>query len=263
MKSPDIALQTWTIRRELKLGKYANEILQRINSYGLKYFEIGGTGGLAAKPFRELSKKHGFRVMGLHEAPLTSSNLDTLLDDIKKRCDIFNARFVTVGWDTNKKHDEEAYSTYADCCSQAGPILGRAGITLSYHCYDFDLQTLGEASGEKSGLDILLEQTSKEDLSFQLDTYFIWKAICQLKVVLDKCGQRCKLIHLDDIDKNGVHAPLGEGTIPWQETIKTILLMCPIEWFIIEHETQQALEWIYRSYRYWIEQLTPLVERPL
>jgi len=261
MKEPNIALQSWTIRRELKLGAYAERLLRRINSYGIEYLELGGTGGRAPEAFQDLCKRHGFQVMGLHEASLDSAHLNLLLKEIGRRCEIFDVRFVTVSWDTFRTRNEQSYAEYADLCSRVGSILRKDDITFCYHCFDFDLVPLNKENGPKSGLDVLLERTSEEDLLFQLDTFFIWRAKCELEPVLDKCGRRCKLVHLDDIDNDGAYAPLGRGIIPWPKTIAAFVSMCPIEWFIIEHETQRALDWVYQSYRYWTEELVPLVER--
>jgi sugar phosphate isomerase/epimerase len=204
--------------------------------------------------------KHGFEVIGLHEPSLVSDGLGLLLDEVRSRCDIFGAKFVTTWFGHDRPSSYDAYSGYADLCLKAGTVLRQDGIVLCYHCYDFDLKPLGKNCEDKSGIDVLVEKTAAEDLSFELDTYFLYKAQCSLEAALGKYGHRCKLVHVDDIDEKRLHAPLGAGLIPWAEVIKPILETCSVERFILEHESPYALKWIVQSIRYWEEIIVPIIK---
>jgi sugar phosphate isomerase/epimerase len=253
----DLCLQTWTIRRELRSN--AANALARVSETGIHHLELGGTGSSTPASFGRICRERGFQVIGLHESSLNSDGLHTLLGEIKARCNIFGARFVTVWWGRDRSLSHDAYLRYADICSKAGKILRQDGIVLCYHCYAFDLRRLGKNHDDKSGMDILLESTDDEDLSFQLDTYFLYKAQRPAEQVLSKCGHRCRLIHVDDMDEKGLHAPLGAGSIPWPELTRLILERCSVEWFILEHESRTALRWVRKSADYWRETIVPII----
>lgn len=259
MSKPKIALQTWTIRQYLKSEENILELLRQIKSMGYNYLELGGVGRLSPIEFQELLAKCKLNVIGLHEPSLSSGNLDDLLEEVKNRCNVFKTKFVTVSWDTSMARTYKAYTEYASLCVVAAQKLNKENITLCYHCFDFDLRPLAGHEG-KTGLDIIMEETLAEGMLVQFDTFFIERVRYDLKLLLDKYGQRCKLVHLDDIDNNDYYAPLGEGRIPWPDTITAFCDSCSVKYFIVEHETNKPLEWIRISHDFWEKNIEPVIK---
>ena len=243
-----LALQTWSVRRPLV--KDPRKTLADVRAVGFKYLEVANTGSRPPKEFSELCREYGLAIMGTHEPPLTSGNLRDLINEIKVRCGFLKPRFVTVMLHPDDLGHTASYLHYATLCSEVGRALRREGIILCYHCYDYDLVSLGPARESKSGFDILLEQTLPEDLSFELDTYFIVRSGADFGTVLRKCGSRCKLVHLCDINKEGARAAIGKGVIDWDSLIETLQVYCAPEWFIIEDDVRSSLKSIKSSLTY-------------
>ncbi len=259
MVESTIALQTWTLRHYLKSEENIGEVLRQVKSIGYEHLELGGVGRLSPPEFAALLSQHKLDVIGLHEPSLSSSGLNALLIEIRTRCRIFNTNCVVVSWDSMRARTTKAYSEYARLCTKAAQVLRGDRISLCFHCFDFDLGSPTDGYPDTPALDILMDETSADDLSLQFDTFFIERARCNLRSLLSKYGRRCRCVHVDDIDLHDRYAPLGKGRIPWPETIRAFLDWCPIEYFVVEHETDKPLEWIRDSYDFWATKLSHIV----
>jgi len=244
----DLCLQTWTIRHLLKAE--TQKTLKQIRDLGFEHLELAGIGRKTPAEFYRLCADYGFKIVGIHQPSLTSGPLDNLLDDTRFRCELFHSTFVTVMLDPEQRKSAEAYLQYADLCSRAGEKLKQEGITLCYQCYDYDLIPIPGFDRTKSGLHILVQETACKHLAFEIDTYFTRKAGLPLEAVFDICRARCRLVHINDFDKQGQQAPLGEGAIPWRRELPMIRTTSSPQWIILEHRTDDPLSWIKRSRSY-------------
>jgi len=251
IEQPQIALQTWTIRRELL--RNAREVLSGIRRIGFKHLQVANIGRRSAEEFMEMCNASQLKIVGNYEPPLTSGYLNRLIDEIEARCAVFQSDSVIVMLDPVGRGTTEAYSEYAKLCSEAGKILRQGGITLCYHCYHYDLAPLENKTDAKSGLDILMEATPEEHLGLELNTYFVRKSGVPMERVLDKYGHRCKFIQVRDIDHEGRRATLGEGEMRWTELIELLQERCRPKWYVLEDDTEDALKSVEKGLHYWQE----------
>lgn len=83
------------------------------------------------------------------------------------------------------------------------------GIQLSYHHHDWELRRI---FGDRPGLHVLLDNVH-ERTGLVIDTFWAEVANVQLAMLWESFGDRCRIVHLKDGDKNRVtFSPLGEGT---------------------------------------------------
>ena len=150
MEQMKVALQTWTIRRELLLN--TEETLKKIRRLGIEHLEVANIGRNSPEKFAEICRSHGFKIAGTHEPPLTSGDLKTLIAEVKARCHAFDTQLVTVMLDPDHRGNQKAYIDYARLCKEAGKMLKEDGIDLCYHLYHYDLAPLGRPPAEKCGL---------------------------------------------------------------------------------------------------------------
>jgi sugar phosphate isomerase/epimerase len=240
-----IALQTWTVRELLR--SETAQVLRLIRDIGYRNVELAASGRRPREEFKELCATLGLKIIGIHLPALTAANLGEAIEGIKARCKLFQCRYATVMRHRDGQGTREYYQEYADLCTKAGTALRKEGLQLCYHCYHYDLVPLSPGHDEASGLELLLESTEPECLSVQLDTYFLWKSQAPYDVVLQKSGPRCRLVHVNDIDRQGRQAPLGKGIIPWAEIMTLFQEQCAPEFFIVEHRTDHPIEWIRQS----------------
>ena len=243
--SERLALQTWTFRHELR--KDTEGTLKAIKEAGFKYLQVGATGRRPPAEFNQMCEKQGLKIIGNHEPALTVDDLKNTIDEIKLRADIFGSKYVTVMLDFDDKGKDESYQDYASLCIKVAHSLKNEGIKLCYHCYHYDLTRLGGKDATDSGLDILLKNTSADELSFELDTFFIYKSRVEYKKIINKCGSRCRIVHLNDFGERATQEPLGDGIIPWIEMIKAFEDQCSPQWYIIEHDTNEPFSYVEQS----------------
>lgn len=264
MAEPILALQTWTVRDLLKTHRLST--LSAIREMGFKYLELAGNAGMSPQDFANLCRDHGFTVIGVHQPPLTSADLDDLITETIEHCKAHECSLATVMLGQEDAEAEgaarqQAFVRYAALASEAGKRLREHGITLFYHCYPYDIEPLQGPEGLKSGLEILLERVTPEDMAFELDVHFLYRAEVRREEVLQKCGPRCQLLHINDITelgKGGRSAILGQGKIDWVQLMGHIREYCAPDWFILEHTSPDPLTWIEESRKYWKANIAPL-----
>jgi sugar phosphate isomerase/epimerase len=173
-----------------------------------------------------------------------------MMNEIKHQAKACGAKYVTVTLDPLQRGSEAAYLRYAELCSRAGDELGKESIKLCYRFYHYDLTPIKHASHGRSWLDIFIEQTSAEHLLFELDTYFMSRAGVHHETIIEKCGGRCTLLHLCDIDDQARRATVGRGVISWTDLMHSLKGdSCP-NVFIIENDTREGFASIRESFDY-------------
>ncbi len=245
MEISRLAVQTWTVQEQMKANPEST--LLKIKSIGFRDLELAGSAGRAPEEFSRICRKLGFTVVGVHQPPLDKTNLQDLLQEIRRHCKAFGAKYATVMLDPAQSTSREAYQSYARLCSEAGKDLSADEITLCHHCYHFDLRPLGD-DNSRCGLDILYDEVSDTFLTFELDTFFVFKARVPYESVIQKYGSRCRLVHLCDIDDDAKRISVGDGRIPWEKFLRDVQAHCPVEWFIVEDHAKEPLASIRRSF---------------
>ena len=250
MLNSDLVLQTWTVRHLLRSD--VEKTLNQIKNIGFKYLEIAGTGRKSPDEFSRICLKYNLKIISVHQPPLDHDNIEALIEDTIYQCEIYNTNIAVVSIDPINQ-TKDAYLKYANLCSNTGKRLKKNGITLCYHCYDHDLRNICDNDQPKSGLDIIYENTSPESVLFEFDTHFIVKSGSSIKDIFIKYGSRCKLLHLNDIDAQNKSTTLGDGIIVWEDFTNIIKDASVLDWYILEHRTDDPLPWIERSYHFFIE----------
>ncbi|MEA5141099.1 TIM barrel protein [Arcicella rigui] len=90
------------------------------------------------------------------------------------------------------------YKFMAEQFNKAGELAHKSGVQLGYHNHFWEFKHL---QGEKSGLDVLLEETQKDLLSFELDLFWTVKAGKDPVELFKKHPKRFVMWHVKDIDK--------------------------------------------------------------
>lgn len=263
MKEKNLALQTWTVLDALHTHR--EQTLSNIRELGIKYLELAGNAGMSPIDFAKLCRRQEFDIIGVHQPPLTSAGVDDLVAETIAHCKAYNCSFATVMLDAAYAEAEgeirqKEYLKYASIASQAGKKLSEHQITLCYHCYPYDLEPIEGSAGVKSGLDILLENADPENLMFELDVHFIHRAKVSSEGIFQKCGRRCRIVHVNDVTEcgqDGRSAVLGEGQVDWGQVLEYVRKYCAVEWFVLEHTCSDPIEWIKRSREYWRTNISP------
>ena len=210
---PDVqcaALQLYTVR-DLTAKDFAGTV-KKVAEIGYKYVELAGYGNLPdAKAARKALDDAGLKACSGHYA----------LDMLENKFDQVKADAEALGIDTvvcpflppERRRDARGYEATAKVLEAVGNQLHQFGLILAYHNHAFEYVRYGD----KTGLDILFENTSPHLVAAEVDVYWVKNAGADPVEQINKLGERVRLLHLKDLagaDKR--FAPVGTGSIDFK-----------------------------------------------
>ena len=228
MKLP-IALQLWSVREDMAKDYKATR--RRVKELGFDGVEFAGFFGVDAHEMKKTLDELGLKVAGSHTQP---TELAEDLDGVIEYNKIIGNKNIVVVVSSLKPYDKvEVVDELVNLLKPMVKKLHDNGMELHYHNHYHEFTDLG---GELA-LDRLYRLMPAEEISPQIDTYWAYYACGNPVGKLKEYGDRVKLIHLKDGDKNMVSAPIGEGEVDIQLVLDTA---CDIgaEWVIMEDETK-------------------------
>jgi len=125
---------------------------------------------------------------------------------------------------------------------EMGKRLRAAGITLCYHNHDHEFQPLpGDAGDPLRAIDILLAETSPDNVAFEVDLGWVRFGGEDPVEFLQCVGSRAPLVHLRDVanlNERGAFALPGLGIL---DIPKILSAAGQAEWVILEPNKQEIL----------------------
>src|SRR5690606_33701900 len=91
------------------------------------------------------------------------------------------------------------YRFMADQLNKGGELAAKSGLKIGYHNHFWEFRTLADGS---KGLDILIENTEKALVAFELDLFWSEKSGTDSAAYFENHPGRFPLWHIKDMDKN-------------------------------------------------------------
>jgi len=155
---------------------------------------------------------------------------------------------LVVPWIDEKERTPEGLRRIAERFNAAGASARKSGIRLAYHNQAYDFKPVGSWTG----YDILLAECSPENLSMQMDIFWMRIAGQDPAAWLAKHPGRFISAHLKDMGPppDNRMVDVGRGVIDWP-TLIPVAKRSGVKHFFVEHdEPRDAVESIRSSYRY-------------
>ena len=240
-----LGVQAYTFRNHFPKGVEAT--LDLIQKMGFTEMESGGAEGMTNEAYRKLCAERGISIPG------TGAGFEELEKDpqaVANNAKALGATFVMCAWIPHKgdnftlENAQRAVSVF----NKAGKVLRENGLTFCYHTHGFEFRP-----HEKGTLlDYLFEQTNPADVSFEMDVLWVLHGGGDPVKLLEKYGNRWKLMHLKDLKKGVVgdfsgHTPaendvvLGTGQADFRQ-IFAVAHKIGIKHYFIEDESNRELE---------------------
>ena len=151
---------------------------------------------MSPSDFRKLCDDRGISI------PSTGAGYDELVkspDSIIYRAKIFGAKYVMCAW---IPHDNgvltfENAKKAVDDFNRVGKLLKEQGLIFCYHAHGYEFQPYGNGYL----LDYIFENTNPEYVSFEMDVFWMQFGGGNPVTLLEKYGNRWKLVHLKDMRK--------------------------------------------------------------
>jgi sugar phosphate isomerase/epimerase len=205
------ALQLYTVR-DLMAKDFAGTA-KKVADIGYKFVELAGYGNLGnAKAARKALDDAGLKAISGHFG----------IDLLEKKLDQVIADAETLGIDTivcpflpeARRKDAKAYEAIAKQLERVGSELHQPGYVLAYHNHNFEFEKLDG----KTGLEIILDNTSAHLVMAEIDVYWVKFAGADPVALIEKLGDRVRLLHLKDMAEGPGKrfAPVGTGIIEFK-----------------------------------------------
>ncbi|WP_018984171.1 sugar phosphate isomerase/epimerase family protein [Salinimonas chungwhensis] len=235
-------LQLYTLREWMTVSVPGT--LKLVAGVGYKEVEFAGYFGHSAKTISTLLKEEGISAPSAH-MPLTDfqKSVNQVIDTAKQ----LGHKYVVIPYLTPEQRGPsiDVYKQLAENMQRWGEACRKENITLAYHNHDFEFnKTDGEIP-----FDVLLNNTDANNVSFELDLYWVVKARHDPLTLFKQHPGRFKLFHVKDMDKQGNFADVGTGIIDFAEIFDHAQQAGVEHQFVERDQTQDKLATITQGYQ--------------
>ncbi|MDA8595283.1 sugar phosphate isomerase/epimerase [Flavobacteriaceae bacterium] len=219
-------LALYTLRADM--GNNPEQTLKDVSDIGYAYVEAAGYQnetfyGMSPQDFKSLLAENNLKGISTHQGGATPENIDQMIADVKAAG--FEYFVIPVPPMDMFKFDQETKSMYMEGSAETlasmldnwGKKCHEAGLKLLYHNHDFEFKA------DENGIvviDYLLEHCNSEYVNFQMDLFWVTKAGASPQAYFEKYPGRFKIWHVKDMSKEGLFAPVGQGTIDFGAILK-------------------------------------------
>lgn len=231
-----IALQLYTLRDKMQTPRKVAKTLEEVAAIGYKYVEAAGWGVTGATKLRKLCDDNGLTICSTHGSfEAMQSDLPQVIDEHQT----MGCKFPGIGGMPGQyRGSAEGFASFAKLATEVGEKLAAAGMTFHYHNHSFELAKFGD----KTGLDILCENSDGRYVKNELDLYWVQHGGGSPVAWLTKLADRAPLVHFKDMgispEMQQYFAEVGEGNLDWP----SIIAACRahnVQYCIVEQDTCQ------------------------
>jgi len=231
-----IGLQLYTVRDAME--KDTPGTLARVAQIGYNSVEAtysdGKYYGKEPKAFAQLLKQNNLIMPSTHyllgEEAKSQGTLLNGWDKAAEDAASVGQKFMICAWlSPNERGKLDHYKKLADDFNRAGEISKKAGLQFCYHNHDFEFI----AENGKYPYDILLENTDKNLVKFEIDLYWLTRAGQDPVALIEKHPGRFPLWHIKDMDKTEkkMFTEVGNGVVNFKR--------------IFEHSKKAGLKYFF------------------
>jgi len=235
-------LQLYTLREWMKVSVPGT--LKLVAGVGYKEVEFAGYFGHSTRTISTLLKEEGITAPSAH-MPLTDfqNSVNKVIDTAKE----LGHKYVVIPYLTPEQRGSsiDVYKKLAENMQRWGEACRKENITLAYHNHDFEFK---KTDGEIP-FDVLLNNTEANNVSFELDLYWVVKAQHDPLTLFKQHPGRFKLFHVKDMDKQGNFADVGTGTIDFAQIFDHARQAGVEHQFVERDQTQDKLATITQGYQ--------------
>ncbi|HEY2725786.1 MAG TPA: sugar phosphate isomerase/epimerase [Parafilimonas sp.] len=242
-----IGLQLYTVRDAMQkdpagtLAKVANIGYNSVE--GATYTGTENFYGMDAKSFAGLLKKNNLIMPSSHyrlgeDKDNGKDMMGTILHDWNKAVDdakTVGVKYMVCAWlSPTERGNIDHFKKLADDLNTGGEVCKKAGIQLCYHNHDFEFIK----DNDQLPYDILLNNTNKDLVKFEVDLYWITKAGHDPVELFNTHPGRFPLWHVKDMDNTPQHSftEVGNGTINFKNIFK-YADKAGLKYFFVEQDT--------------------------
>ncbi|MDI6098783.1 sugar phosphate isomerase/epimerase [Actinoplanes sp. NEAU-A12] len=253
-----ISVQLYTLRNQLAIDLEGS--LTELAEIGYTRVEHAGFVGRTAAQFRAALDNAGLRATSGHAGIPQPWNAETWKRALDDAAVIGNKYIVHPYFGAGPNgpvRDGAVYRAFAADLNKAGELARRAGLSFGYHNHQNEF--LRQDGGERTGFDILTDETDPRLVHLEVDLYWAWRGAADPVDLIERNRRRIKQVHVKDMDVNSGFADPGAGLIDFERVFRRARDAGLVE-YIVERDDAgspprtpaQALETARVGYQYLI-----------
>lgn len=256
-KQKNIGLQLYTLRD--LFSKDVKSTLEFVAKSGYKEIETYGysveTGffGTSAKELKKILSDNDLKAPSGHydfNSFIKDNNTDFLKTCIECANQLGSEYITVPHLDEKLRSNLDNYKQIAQKINEAAVLCKQSGLKLAYHNHDFEFKKFGN----QTGYDILLQETDKKLVDFELDLYWAVRSGNDPMELFKANPGRFTIWHVKDMDKSKAewNTEVGEGSINFK-SIFAAAKLSGMKHFFVEQETNykpNLLESSVKSFHY-------------
>ncbi len=228
-----IAAQLYTLREYMKTPEDIRSTLEKVRKIGYEAVQLSGLGPIDAQELKNICDSLGLTICATHVSnDLLHHHLDQVITEHK----IWGCKYVGIGSiSPDYPKTIEGYTKYARDISAIGAALRKEGMVLIYHNHNFEF----EKFGGRTALEILMDETDKASVDFEIDTYWVQAGGANPVKWLNKVADRMDVVHFKDMaiyDHQQTICEIGVGNLDWADIIDTCRKN-KVLWYCIEQDS--------------------------
>lgn len=257
-KKKSIGIQLWTLRDTLP--KDVKGVLAQVGKVGFNEVETFGYSidkgffGTSLHDFKSMLDDNGLKATSNHfdfNSMIKDGSTD-LVQSYIETANHLGSEYVTIPYIVSELRGTtgDDYKKLALQINKVGELCKAGGLKLAYHNHDFEFTKFGSTNG----YEILLNETDKNLVDFEMDLYWVVRAGHNPLELFKEHAGRFKMWHVKDMDKVNpdFNAQIGTGTIDFKSIFAQAEL-AGMKRFFLEHESNyipNPIESAAASYNY-------------
>lgn len=241
--------QLYTVRDYIQTPEGVEQTFRKVAEIGYPAVQVSGIGPIEPERLRDIAKEYGLQIVLTHTSP---DRIRNETDAVIREHRIFGCSHVGIGsMPASYERSADGYRQFLADFMPAARRLHDEGMKLHYHNHNFEF----ERYGDKTGMDILIEESDPDLLDFTVDTYWVQAGGCNpVKLLRDLAG-RISMVHYKDMKIAGGGqrmAAVGKGNLDFRE-ITDACLAGGCEFALVEQDDTYGadpFEELAASYRY-------------
>ena len=221
-----IGIQLYTVRDHMAVD--LNNTLQGIAAIGYQEVEFAGYFDHSPEEIRTILSGEGLASPSTHIPLKFIQNSPNQLIDAALT---IGHEYIVMPWIMPHQRSLYKYKEYIELFNKFGEQCQRVGLKFAYHNHDFEFEVI---EGIRP-IDLLIEETDNNLVSFELDLYWIIKAGEDPLRYIKKYPNRFPLWHIKDMANDGSMRDVGEGIIDFEEIFK-LKSLSGLEHYYVEHD---------------------------
>jgi sugar phosphate isomerase/epimerase len=231
MRRKQIAAQLYTLRDFLKTPEDIATSLKKVKKIGFDAVQVSGLGPIDTAELRKILDGEGLTCCATHESG------QMIFDEPEKvveKLNLLGCKYTAYPWPHTSPKTEDDYKQLASALNKSGKVLRDAGQVLTYHNHGIEFVKFGE----KTGLEIIYDESNPEYLQGEIDTYWVQFGGGDPVEWCKKLENRLPLLHLKEygiVENKPTMLEVGSGNLDWKRIVKAAK-KSGTEWFIIEQD---------------------------